>query len=250
MTRTVPPSRRNARSWSSAQMLRARAPHQQPHRLARAAQVRTKSRVRSVLTRAPVADHRPAIAIVDLLPSSPGAVVMTTRASAGAAPRRVRTKRRTLAVPRGEAVVVDQVLPDRDRVPSMPQGLDNQLAIRFAGAGTRRPGRRGACRGDRHRRTHRWFSQQRVGGHLHGNGRFCRPFAWPPATAHRDPGGPQIAASLSRGPHQWPPRSVAPASPSGRVQELVAASGDPRRSSFRRGTHGPVAFVNVSAAVS
>ena len=27
-----------------------------------------------------------------------------------------------------------------------------------------------------------------------GNGRFCRPFAWPPAAAHRDPGGPQVAA--------------------------------------------------------
>ena len=99
----------------------------------------------------------------------------------------------------------------------MPQGLDNQLAIRFAGTGTRRTRGRGACRVDGHRRTHRWFSQQRVGGHLRGNGRFCRPFAWPPATAHWDPGGQQIAASrraVHTGGRRDPPHRPAQAAES------------------------------------
>ena len=42
-----------------------------------------------------------------------------------------------------------------------------------------------------------------------------------------------------RGPHRSPPRSVAPASPCGRVQEPAAASADPRRCSSGRGTTGP-----------
>ena len=164
---------------------------------------------------------------------------MTTRASAGAVPRSFRTKRRTLAYRAGEAVVVDQVLPDRDRVPPVPQRLDNQLAIRFARAGTRRPRGRRARRVGGHRPTNGWFCQRGVGGHLDGNGRFCRPFAWPPAS--RAPGSRRPANSRepSRGPHRSPPRSAAPASPSGRVQELVAASGDPRRCSSGRGTMGP-----------
>lgn len=50
---------------------------------------------------------------------------------------------------------------------------------------------------------------------------------------------PANSREPSRGPPQWPPRSAAPASPSGRVQELVAASGDPRRCSSGRGTMRP-----------
>jgi hypothetical protein len=120
---------------------------------------------------------------------------MTTRASAGAAPRRVRTKRPDARVPRGEAVVVDQVLPDRDRVTAAPQCLDDQLAIRFARAGTRRTRRCRARRAGGHRPTNGGICQRGVGGHLDGNGRFCHLFAWPPASAHRDPGGQQVAAS-------------------------------------------------------
>ena len=77
--------------------------------------------------------------------------------------------------------------------------------------------------------------------------RWTPPRKWlvlPPvrlAARDRAPGSrrPADSRERSRGPHRWPLRSVAPASPSGRVQELVAASGDPRRSSFQRGTMGP-----------
>jgi hypothetical protein len=51
----------------------------------------------------------------------------TTRSSAGAA--QFQDEAADTRVPRGEAVVVDQVLPDRDRVPPAPQRLDDQLAI-------------------------------------------------------------------------------------------------------------------------
>ena len=52
-----------------------------------------------------------------------------------------------------------------------------------------------------------------------------------------DPRGQQIAAN--RRTVRSPPRSDAPASPRGRVQEPVAASADPRRCSSGRATMGP-----------
>ena len=63
---------------------------------------------------------------------------MTTRASAGAAAAQCHDEAPDTRVPRGEAVVVDQVLPDRDRVAAAPQRLGDQLAIRLAGARARR----------------------------------------------------------------------------------------------------------------
>ena len=70
-------------------------------------------------------------------------------------------------IPRGEAVIVDEVLPDRHRVAAAPQRLGDQLAIRLAGARTRRATRPGD------RSQSRWtpppggrFWPLRVGGHL------------------------------------------------------------------------------------
>jgi len=93
----------------------------------------------------------------------------------------------------GEAVVVDEVLPDRHRRPPLAHEGFDPLAVGLAGAGlraaTRRRRRVGGrlygrfCRG----RVHR------VGGHLYGRFRLG---GWvPPATrrSHRDPGGGQIA---------------------------------------------------------
>jgi hypothetical protein len=54
-------------------------------------------------------------------------------------------------------VVVDEVLPDRHRVAAQAERRDDELAIRFAGTGTRR-----ATRGRR----------PRVGGHLTRGGRI------------------------------------------------------------------------------
>ena len=96
-------------------------------------------------------------------------------------------------------MVVDQVLPDRHRVPAATQRLRNQLAVRLAGArARRRPG--GASRrwvGGHRPRSGR-FCARGVGGHLVGGGRFWRPVRRPPALAHRNPGRLQIAAIVAR----------------------------------------------------
>ena len=54
---------------------------------------------------------------------------MPTRASAGTAPRSCTTKRRTLGVARSDAVIVDEVLPDRHGVAATAQRLDNPLPV-------------------------------------------------------------------------------------------------------------------------
>ena len=174
--------------------LRARAPHEQPHRLARAAQGQDEEPRTAVLPRAPVADHRAAVAVVDLAFFAGRGRDDDARLG-GRRAAQFQDEAPDTRVPRGEAVIVDEVLPDRDRVPPVPQCLDNQLAIRFARAGTRRTRGRRARRVGGHRLTNGWIRQRGVGGHLDGNGRFCRPFAWPPASAHRDPSGQQIATS-------------------------------------------------------
>jgi hypothetical protein len=66
MTRTVPPSRRKGAFVELGPDLRARAPHQQPHRLARAVQGQDEEPRASVLPRTSVADHRTAVAVVNL----------------------------------------------------------------------------------------------------------------------------------------------------------------------------------------
>ena len=62
---------------------------------------------------------------------------MTTRASAGARPRCSQHEPTDTGVARGEAVVVDEVLPDRDGIPTQAR-LDNELAVRLAGTRGRR----------------------------------------------------------------------------------------------------------------
>jgi hypothetical protein len=92
-------------------------------------------------------------------------------------------------VARGEPVLIDEVLPDRHGIAAAAEGLFDQLAVRLAGAGRRRPAGPG-------RHTH-----AKVGGHLTGRicgvgghlyGRFCGRVAPPPGRAHRQPGGFQV----------------------------------------------------------
>jgi hypothetical protein len=70
-----------------------------------------------------------------------------------------------LATP--EPVVLDQILPDRHRIPPTRQRGFDQLAIGLAGTGARRG--------------------RRVGGHLLGNCWFGWTFAWPTGPANGNP---------------------------------------------------------------
>jgi hypothetical protein len=114
-------------------------------------------------------------------------------------------------IPGGEAVVVDEVLPDGHGVAAMPERLDDQLSIRLARARTRgatrvrdrsrvgghlRPGGRFCCVGvGGHLPGNRRSCRTRVGGHQRwGNCRFCLGFAWATSATHRQPRRFQIAA--------------------------------------------------------
>ena len=165
MTRTVPPSRRNARSCSSAQIC-ALDRHTSSRTDLREQPERQDEEPRaSVLARAAVADHR-ALAVVDLAFFAGRGRDDDARLGGRAAAQR-HDEAADARVPRGEAVVVDQVLPDRHRVAAARQRLGDQLAIRLAGARARRARRRGARRVGGHR-SHEMagFAGTRVGGHL------------------------------------------------------------------------------------
>jgi hypothetical protein len=189
--------------------LRARVPHQEPHRFSRVAQRQDEEADAPVLARVRVTDHRPVAAIVDL------AFLARRRGDddAGLGRRRATEREHKAAdarIPRDETVVVDQVVPDRHGVPTAAHRLGDQLAIRLAGTRTRRAA--GAWDGGEvggHLRCGGRFCPIRVGGHLRRNGRFCRrvgghprrggrfwrphPRPATPAT-HRDPGRLQIVA--------------------------------------------------------
>ena len=164
---------------------------------------------------------------------------MTTRASAGVAAAQLPHEAPDARVPGGEAVVVDQVLPDGHRVAAARQRLGDHLAVRLAGARARRaPGRRRWPESvDTPPGNGRFCGPESVD--TSRNGRFCSAFAWPPAT--RAPGCPRPADSRSpsRDAHRSPPRSAAAAIPSARAPGLAAASRCPRRCSSRRGTKVP-----------
>ena len=99
----------------------------------------------------------------------------------------------------GEAVVIDEILPDRHGVPATAQGEPDQVAVGLAGARRRRAaGRRRPLRGVHETRRKR----DGVGGHLtgricrvggHPTGRVCRRPA-PAGLADRDPGGLEVRA--------------------------------------------------------
>ena len=151
--------------------LRARSPHQQPHRFARAAQRQDEEARASVLPCAAVADHRP-LAVVDL------AFFARRRRDDDARLGRCAAAQGTdeaadTRVPRGKAVVVDQVLPDGDGVAATRQRLGDDLAIRLAGARARGSARRRRPHGvGGHPLARNCRFCPEVGGHLLGNGRF------------------------------------------------------------------------------
>ena len=181
----------------------ARPVDQQPHGLARVAEREHEEPRPSVLARGRVADHRPA-AVVDLRllarsgrDDHPGL--------GGGALSELGDETPHTGIAGRKAVRVDQLLPDGHGVAAAVDGLDDQLAVRFAGAGPRRRGGVVPGRGDgRTRARARRRCHRRVGGHLRRNGRFCCSSGRSAATPHyharrlqvtagrlaADPGGP------------------------------------------------------------
>ena len=180
ITRTVPPSRRNARSCSSAQICALDRHTSSRTDLREQPSVRTKRRVRRYLPGAAVADHRP-LAVVDLAflagRRRDDDARLGRRAAAQGHDEAADTR-----VPGGKAVVVDQVLPDGDGVAPTRERLGDDLAIRLAGARARGSARRWRTHGvGGHPLARNCRFCPEVGGHLLGNGRFCFRFARPAA---------------------------------------------------------------------
>ena len=171
--------------------------------------------------------------------------MITTRASGRRAPRSVATKRRHARVPRGEAVVVDEVLPDRHRVAAAAERLLDQLAVRLARARARRAAR---CATARESVDTSWPAGLAgfAGAGSVDTSRVMAGFAGPSprsaaALAHRDPG--RLADSRSPSPDgrpSWPARCAASDQPEPPQREyLLLFVVAPRRCSCRRRTTRP-----------
>ena len=151
--------------------LRARVPDEQAHRFARVAERQDEEPRASVLGRLRMTDHR-AVAVVDLR--------FFTRCRRdddarfdGRAAAQLADEATDAGVASGETFL-HEVLPDRHRVAPQFQGCFDLLAVRRTRARRRRATRR------------------RVGGHLPGNGRLCRPFARAATAPHRQPRPSQV----------------------------------------------------------
>jgi hypothetical protein len=139
--------------------LRARMPDQEPDRLARVAQRQDEESRAPVLARLRMAHHR-AIAVIDLAFLAGRGGDHDARLARGGPPERQDEAPHT-RIPSREAVVVDEVLPDRHRIAPASERLADQRSIRLARARTRR--------------TTRTCDWSEVGGHLRRGGRFWRP---------------------------------------------------------------------------
>ena len=208
-TRGTPPSWRKARSCSSAQIARRRLPRQQPHRLAAVPERQHEEPHALVL--AALADRAPS-APRRSRPAPPRQAPSRSRPAPPAAPSRAAGHEALHAgVLALEAVVVDQVLPDRHRVaaagrrpPRSPRGTARTrsppapgLAAACAAQSRWTPPAGGRFCPAESVDTSRWWPvlPDRVGGHPHAGGRFWRPD--PRAAArgsHRDPRRAQVTA--------------------------------------------------------
>ena len=166
--------------------LRARVPDEQAHRFARVAERQDEEPRASVLGRLRMTDHR-AVAVVDLR--------FFTRCRRdddarfdGRAAAQLADEATDAGVASGETLL-HEVLPDRHRVAPQFQGCFDLLAVRRTRARRRRATRR---RVGGHLRLGNCRFCGWVGGHLPGNGRFCRPFARAATAPHRQPRPSQV----------------------------------------------------------
>ena len=171
--------------------LRARVPDEQAHRFARVAERQDEEPRASVLGRLRMTDHR-AVAVVDLR--------FFTRCRRdddarfdGRAAAQLADEATDAGVASGETLL-HEVLPDRHRVAPQFQGCFDLLAVRRTRARRRRATRR---RVGGHLRLGNCRFCGWVGGHLPGNGRFCRPFARAATAPHRQP---RLSISISYNP--------------------------------------------------
>ena len=152
--------------------------------------MKAKSRVRRVAARVRVADHR-AAAIINLALLAGGRRDDHARLD-GSTPTQAPHEAADTRIAGRKTVVADQVLVDGDGVAPLGQGGLDALAERLAGAGRRRPARWNGV--GRYRPRGGRVCCGRVGGHLPGNGRFCRLCRRPPWAADRQPRRLQIGA--------------------------------------------------------
>ena len=115
--------------------LRARLPHQQPHRFARVRERQDKQPRPPILAGLRMADHR-AVAVVDLTFLAGRGDDDDARLGRRGAPQ-VLDEAPDASVARREAELIDEVLPNRHRVPAdLERGFD-AVAIRFTRTGLR-----------------------------------------------------------------------------------------------------------------
>ena len=182
----MPPSRRNVSSCSAAQRCALDAKGEQADALPAEAEREDEQARAAVLSGAGVPHHR-ALTVIDL------AFLARRRGD-----HRVRVRRALAAelhheapharIPGREAVLIDEVLPDRHGVATAAESQLDELAVRRAGTRGRGPVAR---RRPRRELRKAWRARPGVGGHLTGR------FWWrPPAAgrADRDSGGLEIAA--------------------------------------------------------
>ena len=167
-----------------------RPPDQQPDGLARIAQGEGKKPCPPVAARVRVADHR-AAAIINLALLAGGRRDDHARLD-GSTPTQAPHAAADTRIAGRKTVVADQVLVEGDGVAPRGQGGLDALAERLAGAGRRRPARWNGV--GRYRPRGGRVCCGRVGGHLPGNGRFCRLCRRPPWAADRQPRRLQIGA--------------------------------------------------------
>ena len=110
--------------------LRARLPRQQPHGFPRVRERQDKEPRPSVLARLRMADHRP-LAVVDLGFLARRGGDDDARLRRRGAPE-LPDEAADTRIARGEADLVDEVLPDRHRIAAEPHGRFDALAMRLA----------------------------------------------------------------------------------------------------------------------
>ena len=145
--------------------LGAGAVNQQPDGLARIAQGEDEEPCPPVLAGVGVTDHR-SLAVVDLCLFAWGRGDDRPGLDGGLLPQRCDEAPHT-RLPRGKAMVVDQVLPDGHGVAAAAERVDDWFAVGLARAGLRRS--TGPLRGDGYGVTGALAGRRgrrRVGGHL------------------------------------------------------------------------------------
>ena len=225
--------------------LRARPPDEKADGLAGVAEGQDEEPRAPVFARRRVTHHRP-VPVIDLGFLAGGRRDDHTGLDGGAVPER-RHEAPYAGIPRGEAVVIDQVLPDGHGVAPAAQRLDDQLAVGLARTRARRAARPRRVGGYLLPGGRFWVGG--VGGHLRGNGRFC--WTATGTAAGRAPQGQRLSSSRwpSRGAPLWSVRCVGATTRGAPAPESAVVCRQPRRCSCGAGTQGSPPSSTSRAAI-